>query len=192
MSTLLDPSELVKNTRVRDLLDWRFDLQVLSPRRGINGYQIIGAAHCEVFAQDKAGGDFVLCWDTDLASAMVVRVTSEGAAGVIGADLRAFLGMLVALPCWEDVLKFSGRGTLEIMRRSQKKLDKEYRASQPRIESACAEVAGHLQLTLPADPVYVLHSTVSQLSPRLTISSPDGEYESLFDGGHGEYKPHIK
>ena len=60
-------------------------------------------------------------------------VSSEGQAGIIASDFTDFIGVIVALPYWLSILKFSGNGNLIEMLRAMPILERDYISSTPEI-----------------------------------------------------------
>jgi hypothetical protein len=109
----------------------------------------------------------------------VLYVTSEGAAGIVAADLAEFIGLVAACPYWHDLLKFSGNGKLDEMRRAAAVLEAGT-VGDTGLDEARALLKSELRLPEPADPVRSLHRAVS--SSDVIVRGLDGSpFESLFN-----------
>jgi len=133
-----------------------------------------------VVAGDSTGGAFLAYGDGEIERRPILYVSSEGQAGRIASNLAELLAMMMALPGWHDVLKFSGHGNLEEMRRTARLIeqdgpeDEELPASTKRIMAA-------FPVPAIADPVKLLHDCVH--ASDCNVVADDGwPYESLF--GH--------
>ena len=71
-----------------------------------------GVEQLQQIGSDAAGGAFVLLPPAQ----RVLYVSSEGQAGIIAADFEEFIQLIVACPCWHDILKYSANGNLHQMR----------------------------------------------------------------------------
>jgi hypothetical protein len=126
-------------------------------------------------ARDSTGGVFVQL----SGSPRVLHISSEGEAGILAADLDAFIGLLVACPHWRDVLKFSAGGNLDEMRRAAALLEA-VTVDDEELEQARALLRLHLGPTEPADPVCSLHRAVS--TSDVVVRGLDGSpFGSLFN-----------
>lgn len=157
-----------------DVLDWPFDMIPLERPRAPDGYEIAGLPRGEVFATDGTGAEFVLC------GGAVVYVGSEGQAGLVGESLAEWMAVLVALPYWRDLCKFSAGGQLGTMRQSLARLEAELLQEEPDVDARRQQLVAALALALPPDPVALLHRAVDSGLTRVRILSPDGPYASLF------------
>ena len=171
----LRPEMLAVNAEVIDRLGCSFDLDLeIDPAEPI-WFSVDGTEGIEQFGRDGAGGVFSQLTD----SARVLYVSSEGAAGVLAADFDEFVELIVACPYWQDVLKFSGRGNLEEMRRSAAWFETDSLDDEDLTE-ARAFLKSQLGLTEQVDPVGGLHRAVT--TSEVTVRTPDGEpCSSLFN-----------
>jgi hypothetical protein len=122
-------------------------------------YRVEGVADLIVIAGDGAGGQFV----TSRSSGRVYYFSAEGEAGVLGKDFASFMATVVAIPCWLEVLKFSGGGKLDEMRRAATAFNADWAASWDAIELREA-LRERLRLARPADAVADLHDAVATSS----------------------------
>jgi hypothetical protein len=152
----LDPQALTANAEVVDRLGWTFDLRVgIDPEEPL-WFSVDGAEGIRPIARDGTGGVFALL----AGSSRVLYISSEGAAGIVAADLDEFIGLVVACPYWHDLLKFSGNGKLDEMRRPAAVLEAGH-VDDEELDEARALLKSELRLAEPADPVGSLHRAVS-------------------------------
>jgi hypothetical protein len=109
-----------------------------------------------LIGRDGSGGEFV----QQRSTGRMVLFSSEGEAGVVAGDLDAFIGLIVAMPYWRDVLHFSGNGKLEDMRRAAEVLEKDWAEDAEAVASR-AFLRKHFGLGEAADVVADLHAAVS-------------------------------
>jgi hypothetical protein len=151
----LTPQALTANAEVEDRLGESFGLELeIDPKEPL-WFSVDGVEVIRQFAGDGAGGVFA-----QLAGTRVLYVTSEGAAGILAADLDEFIGLIVACPYWQDILHYSGSGNLDEMRRAAV-AQEAGAADDEELEEARALLKSELRLTEPADPVGALYRAVS-------------------------------
>ncbi len=123
---------------------------------------------------DGSGGAFVL-----LPPQNVLYVSSEGRAGIIADSFEAFIQLVVARPYWLDILKFSGGGELQEMRRAAEALEATL-DDEDDVNEARAEIRKNLGLGEADDPVGALYEAVaaSDTIVRATDGSP---FTTLFN-----------
>lgn len=133
-----------------------------------------------VVAGDSSGGAFLACGDGDTERRPILYVSSEGQAGRIASNLAELLAMMMALPGWHDLLKFSGGGSLEEMRRTAGLLERDG-PDDEEVPAATQRIVAAFSLPAIADPVKLLHDCVH--ASDCNVVADDGwPYESLF--GH--------
>lgn len=128
-------------------------------------------------ATDGSGGHFELLGGTG----PLLHVSSEGQAGLIAPTLHSGLELIVAMPYWRDVLKFSGGGKIEHMRKAALLLEEDMREDIDELEDARAEVREALGIRSPADPVAALHHSAVLSAPSVSVLSvsDSSPHESL-------------
>jgi hypothetical protein len=114
------------------------------------------AANLIVIARDGAGGQFAI----SPASRRIFYFSSEGQAGLLAEDLDAFITLIVHLPYWQDVLKYSAGGNLDELRRAAPALEDDWSADEDN-EASRAFLIARLGLGEPGDIVAALHKAVS-------------------------------
>lgn len=172
---------LVKNPEVLDMLDWQFDFVVCEPHLLASDWSILLSNELIVLAEDASGGAYTILDNIDPDKSSVIFLSSEGQAGKVAANLTEFLAVMVALPYWLDLLKFSAGGELEEMRKAVRFLEAEVTEDEPEMLIKRQLVADTLELPLLKDPVQVLFSSVNS-GITVEIKASDGSpYESLFN-----------
>jgi len=102
----LSPEVLTANAEVADRLSGTFSLDFEIDQGEPLWFSVDGVDAIRRIAADGAGGVFA-----QLADRRMLYVTSEGAAGIVAADLDEFVGLVVACPYWQDLLKFPQAAT---------------------------------------------------------------------------------
>lgn len=134
-----------------------------------------GVNDLDVFAQDGGGGQFAV----SRSSGLVFYFSSEGAAGVVGKDFETFITIVVAMPFWRDVLKYSKNGNLDEMRRAAEALEDDW-AEDEDVAASRGDLLEWLKLNEDADVVADLHTAVRTSGP---IADAWGNpSETLFGG----------
>lgn len=133
-----------------------------------------------VIAGDSCGGVFLAYGNGELERRPILYASSEGHAGRLAASLAELLAMMMALPAWQDVLKFSDNGDLEEMRKTARLLE-QGGPDDEELPAATQRLMQTLALPVLADPVKLLHDGVH--ASDCNVVADDGwPYESLF--GH--------
>ena len=134
----------------------------------------------DVLAGEGSGGAFLAYGSGEIELRPVLHVTSEGAAGEIATNLDELLGILLNLPYWEDILKFSGDGDLNEMRKTARIMQREYERNDADILAACDRLKGVLPIPPLRDPVRAFHDAIHRTTCR--VVARDGSYfGSLFN-----------
>lgn len=164
---------------VRELADrFNLDLQRTTTPRDL--FILSPALPFETIAGDGAGNVFLSCGGGEVEQRPVLVVTHEGEAGRVASSLDGLLGLVLALPWWWDVLKFSGGGKLEEMRRAAEWRRTEEVKEKPDLGDACRRLAGELGVRLPEDPVADLYREMNAID--VAVLAPDGTpFDSLFN-----------
>ncbi|MFA0570914.1 hypothetical protein [Vibrio gallaecicus] len=131
-------------------------------------------------AGEGSGGVFLAYGNLDLEKRPILFVSSEGQAGKVANNLSELLALLMVIPYWFDLLKFSGNGDLSEMRRAALFMESEYYEDYPELAGARVRIHSHLTLPKIEDPIAVLHARVH--SSDCTVVAGDGwKYEILFN-----------
>jgi hypothetical protein len=163
----LDLQSLTANAKVVDHLGGSFDLNFAIEPKEVAWFSVDGAEDITQIARNGAGGVFAQL----KGSSRVLYVSSEGAAGIVGDDIEAFITLAVACPYWHDVLNFSANGNLDEMRRAASVLELKM-IDDEELEEAIAFLKAELGLPDLTDPVGTLHRVVSDSN--LIVRGPDG------------------
>ena len=158
-------------------LEFDFNFAIDDDYKNADWFTIEPAVPYDVVARDGTGGLFVLYGREQ----RVIYITSEGQAGVIASNMREAIRMMVALPNWRDLLKFSGGGRIEEMRTAEAFFGPEFLANNPRLFKAQAFVKDRLNVVDLEDPIAVLHHAVSEHGKGIAIYAKDrSEFQTLF------------
>jgi hypothetical protein len=86
----------------------------------------------------------------------------------------------MAIPYWRDLLKFSGGGQLDEMRKTAVFMDKEYADDFVDLPDARGRIMASLPIPTLDDPIRVLHDNIHATD--CVLVAEDGyEYETLFN-----------
>jgi len=172
---------LTGNSAVVDTLGWPFDFEICEPHLLSNDWPISLSEELVVLAEDGSGGAYCIQEKIDPEESSVIFLSSEGQAGKVAENLTEFLTIMVALPYWRDLLKFSAGGELEEMRKAIPFLNAEILEDEPEILSKKKLISKALNLPTLADPVQTLFNSV-KLGTAMEINAVDGSsYEGLFN-----------
>ena len=172
---------LSENPAVIDILGWPFDFEICEPYVLSRDWPISLSEELIVLAEDGSGGVYTLHENIDPEKSSVVFLSSEGQAGKVAADFTEFLAIMVALPYWRDLLKFSAGGELEEMRKAVPFLEGEILEDEPEIRSKKKLIYKALNLPTLADPIQTLFNSVKS-GIAIEIKGNDGfSYEGLFN-----------
>ena len=177
----LTPPDILAHSEVVEVLGWPFDFEVdpdIVDSRA--DFTIAGIQFYEVIAGDGSGNRFVLPGSPGDATRPLLFIDHECVAGVIGTTLAEGVQVIVTLPYWRDLLKFSGSGDLDEMRRARDLFEGEFedeiRELEEGFDLAAARARIRTALALPPlpDPVATLHANVMRF---------EGRFETTFIGG---------
>ncbi len=164
---------------VRELAE-RFDLDLRRTTTPPDLFILSPAVPFETIAGDGAGNVFLSYGGGEVEQRPVLVVTHEGQAGRVASSLDELLGLVLALPWWWDVLKFSAGGKLEEMRRAAEWRRGEEIKEKPDLNDACVRLVNELGLRLPDDPVADLYREMNSIDVK--VLGPDGTpFHSLFN-----------
>ena len=177
---------------LQENLAWPFDFELVEPCEELSEFHITSSVPLLVLAQDGTGGLFALCGTKDIENAHVIHITSEGQAGLIGNNFNEAVSLIVSLPYWRDLLKFSGGGKLNEMRRALPLSEGDLIEDQPEMLELRKKIEKDLVLVALDDPVKYLH-TMAHTEGCPTIKSRDGEaFDWLFNTFVVENNPYWK
>ncbi len=153
----IDLVRLAGDSELCSILGWPFDFRVVKEQPPETWYSIEGAGSPRVIGRGSTGGDYVLL----PASGRVLFASPERAAGIVAAGAMEFFSLIVELPYWQGLLKFSGGGQLEEMRRAAPELEEMALGSEPGLDVLRDIVRSKLNLAIAGDPVGRLHRAVT-------------------------------
>lgn len=132
----------------------------------------------EVMAGEDAGGLFIRQKSAPAGTHPIMFVSSEGQSGRIAQHMTEFIQLVVAMPYWLDVLKFSNGGRIEEMSKAARRLEEEILEYEPKLTLKRQQVLQALGVKPVENPVERLHVAVT--STEHVAVDDAGEYESLF------------
>ncbi|WP_214480773.1 hypothetical protein [Bacillus sp. SM2101] len=97
-----------KNRDICDILMEYFDLEIITPNLDVKKFHFETSVETMIIAEDGSGGIFALLHNEGLEDLPVYYINSEGQAGKVGENFEQFLSMIITIPYWLDLLKFSG------------------------------------------------------------------------------------
>jgi hypothetical protein len=147
---------LAADDEVAQDLAWSFDYQLDLEAHATDWFTIDGVETYRHIGREGAGGVFI-----ELPDKRILYASSEGEAGIIAADLHAFIQLIVTHPYWKDLLRFSGGGKLAEMRRAAIAMEAFTLDDDEDLEEARERVIEGLALDEPRDAVAALHEAVS-------------------------------
>ncbi len=161
-------------------LAWPFDFDLARAERDHSWLALSPPVEFEIIAGEGAGGVYAAYGPGPIEIRPILFVTSEGQAGRISADLTQLIGMLIAIPYWQDILKFSGGGDLEEMRKAANYMRREYDEDYPELPAARDRIISMFSVPIPDDPIADLHRSVNNTDCS-AVASDGWKYESLFN-----------
>lgn len=173
-------ASLRANRQVIDDLAWPYDFDLDRTDADSLGFTLRPLVTFHVLAGDGTGGVFLAYGEGSPDDLPVLHATSEGQAGKIANNLGDVLALHIQLPYWRDVLKFSGNGDLDQMRRAATALAVDYDEDMPELPDAKARLLGALDVPVLDDPIAYLHHCVRGTDCML-VASDGYVWESLFN-----------
>jgi hypothetical protein len=169
----LTPEILLADNDIRDML-WPFDFAVTdNAQYGPVWFDTADLAPFEVVAQRSSGCVYALVGP----ERHVLLATSEGQAGIIAANLKECLELVIAHPYWQDVVS-RAEGDLEEMRRIFRDGVKDFETDMfddnAEIADFRPQLRKRLGLDIPRDPAGRLHHALTVLGADVTVRVYDG------------------
>jgi hypothetical protein len=150
-------AKLRENSEAADLLGRTFDFNVTRSFRVPEWYVIEGADGSDFVAADGSGDEYLIV----RSSGRALYISHEGQTATLAANLDELLALIIALPYWQTVLKFSDGGKLEAMRETALIcVDYPFAVEDEDIAEARQSLNAHFDLPVLADPVATLHYNV--------------------------------
>jgi len=177
-------------TTVEDL-DWPFDFSLERADDDTEWIQLAPQQPFTVIAGEGTGGVFLAYGDGILESLPILHGTSEGQAGRVASNLTEWLAILMAVPYWRDLLKFSAGGQLDEMRKTAIFMEIEYADDFADLPVARQRIMDILPIPTLDDPIKVLHDNVNATDCVL-VADGDNKYVSLFNTFKSSDNPHWR
>ncbi|QCK86484.1 hypothetical protein E8L99_12335 [Phreatobacter aquaticus] len=117
---------------------------------------IDGETDVIIVARTGSGGQFI----RTASQPRLFYCSSEGQAGLLADDLDGLMTLIVRCPEWQSVLKYSGGGRLDEMRRAAAILDEHWSVDDEAV-SARDQLSTHLGLDVQRDIIADLHRAIS-------------------------------
>ena len=177
---MIKVADLNSSPQLIEDLAWPFDFDLLRATDDSSWIKLEFETPFEVIAVDGAGGVFLTYGVGDPNTLPILHATSEGQAGRVASDLTEFLAVMMATPYWRDLLKFSGNGSLEEMRRTAIFMEREYTEDFPDLSEARTRITNVLPVPEIHDPIKTLHDSIYATDCSL-IADDGRRYDSLFN-----------
>ncbi|MGF1759970.1 hypothetical protein L4D76_18935 [Photobacterium sagamiensis] len=170
----------LQSADIADALGESFDFELCRANDDSSWIKLDPNLPFTVLAGEGSGGVFLAYGNLELEKRPILFASSEGQAGKVANNLPEFLALLMAIPYWFDLLKFSGNGDLSEMRKTALFMEPKYCEDYPESSEARELIQSHLALPEIEDPIAVLHACVN--STDCTVVADDGwKYETLFN-----------
>lgn len=174
IADLNSSSELIED------LAWPFNFDLSRADENPSWIKLDPEMPFDVIAGESTGGVFLAYGTGDQDTLPILHATSEGQAGRVAKDLTEFLGILMAVPYWCDLLKFSGNGSLAEMHKTAVFMERKYTDDYPDLPGARNRIMSVLPIPDIDDPIKTLHDSIHATD--CTLVADDGwRYESLFN-----------
>jgi len=172
-------TDLQSSRSVIDDLADAFDFNIDRASRDYSWIKLDPEHRFLVIAGESTGGAFLAYGNGDFDQVPILYVTSEGGAGKLASNLGELLAIVLALPYWEELLKFSAGGDLAEMRKTAE-LARENHEQDEIVTIARIRLIKALDIPEISDPIGLLHHNVNTTD--CTVVAEDGwRYESLFN-----------
>ena len=177
---MISISQMTVDEQLVNDLAWPFDFSIPEADDDTAWIRLKPEKPFCIIAGEGAGGSYIAYGDGEVESRAILYASSEGQFGKIGQDLAECLAILLALPYWQDLPKFSGSGKLDEMRITETHMKTEYSQEHPDLDDAKRRIQEKLDLPILSDPIAILHNNIH--STDCVMSAHDGcNWESLFN-----------
>jgi len=173
-------ADLKLSSQLIEDLAWPFDFDLTRADDDASWIKLDPETPFDVIAGEGTGGIFLTYGIGDKETLPILHATSEGQSGRVAENLTEFLGVLMAVPYWRDLLKFSGNGSLAEMRKTAEFMECEYAHDYPNLSEAQNRIMGVLPIPEIKDPVKVLHDSI-HATDCVLVADDGWRYESLFN-----------
>ncbi len=176
---------------VANNLAWPFDFNVIQTHEDGSWVKLTPSLPFTLLAIEGSGGVYLAYGKSRLEQCPILFASSEGQAGKIANNLEEFLSLLMVIPYWFDLLKFSGNGNLEEMRKTAIFMEQEYKEDFSELPDIRKQLIKQLNIKNIDDPISVLHERIHETD--CTVVADDGwRYESLFNSFTSSENPSWK
>ena len=177
---MISLSQIAADEQLVNDLAWPFDFSIPEADDDTEWVILNPKKTFSIIAGEGAGGSYIAYGDEPVEFRAVLYASSEGQFGKIAQNLAECIAMLLALPYWQDLLKFSGGGKLDEMRITETHMKTECRKDYPELDDAKQRIQEKLDLPILSDPIAILHHNIQ--STDCVMLAHDGyNWESLFN-----------
>ncbi len=163
------------------LLAWPYDFDIGESDQDVSWIKLDPELPFECLAGEGAGGVYLAVGESPIIEDRpILFVSSEGRSGKIAKNLEEFLSLVITIPYWLDLLKFSGNGKLDEMKKTDYFMAREYCDDYPDLPKAKSLIESRLEVKILPNAIEVLHSNV-HATDCAVLASDGWRYESLFN-----------
>ncbi len=155
---------------IRRLFEEIFDFIIMEESTSTEDYLFYSREKLTIFATDGAGGVYATVETDDNHDTFIVFISSEGQAGKIARSFNQLINLIIHYPFWSDILKFSGNGRLEEMKKSIKPLEDERVEFIPCYLEVQKTIADKLKITKNKKLIEYLYEVVME-EPKFVVFS---------------------
>lgn len=178
--TTITLSEMLASPAIVDDLDWPFDFCLRRSIDDVESIRLKPEYPSTVIAGDGTGGIFLAYGAGPVEIRPILHGTSEGQCGRVAENLTEWMALMLALPYWRDLLKFSGGGMLKEMRTTATFMVAEYVREFPELPELRRRIKEVLSVPDLDDPVAILHKNV-HATDCILLAEDGSEFDSLFN-----------
>lgn len=172
--------KIISNQNLKENIERYFDFRLIEPNNNLEDFYLKSNTPITFVGEDGSGGCFGLCGEGNVEELPVVFISSDGQAGEIAGNFNGFLSLIIHMPYWFDLLKFSGNGVLSEMKKAKISLEEDILKDYPEVIEIRERIVSELNLS-DNELIENLHKAV-RIGSAVNIYSLEGEsFDSLFN-----------
>ncbi len=180
MEKSLTINQISSYPEIIEILDWPFDFNLLGRISEFDWFRLKNGQKHKNIATDGAGNVFAFYGNS--LDAPILYVCHEGQSGIIALNLYEAIQIFISAPYWRDLLKFSGNGILNEMKRAVPLLEQKLHEDFPELNEQKEKVINTLKVDMLLDPVTKLHTNVKNNEIEgIVVTDENYEFEPLFN-----------
>jgi hypothetical protein len=157
----------------REILVYSFDFDLVDPPSEPEWFSVPNA-DCYVVARDATGGVYATCTLRTSGAQYCIHVDTGGGSCVIARTELEAIALVVALPYWRDILRYSSGGALNEMRLVADELERDVLEDFPDLPLVRDHVRASIPLQELEDPVGLLHELAVRSPSDVSVLGPHG------------------